>query len=62
MLPLIESFQKPDQVLNSCIGNYYGDIYETQLESARNSNLNKKISQEGLESFRLLPPPQKAKL
>ncbi len=29
-----------DGVLNSAIGNYYGDIYETQLEWAKGSRLN----------------------
>ena len=27
-LNMIESFGHSDNVLNSCIGNYYGDIYE----------------------------------
>lgn len=42
MLPLIESFGMNDNILNSSIGNSYGDIYENQLESAVNSQLNKK--------------------
>ena len=29
MIPLIEAFEIPDEVINSCIGNSYGDIYET---------------------------------
>jgi len=32
MLPLVESFGNNDNILNSCIGNFYGDIYENQLE------------------------------
>ncbi|CAI2360613.1 unnamed protein product [Moneuplotes crassus] len=42
MLPLIESFGHNDNILNSCIGNSYGDILENQLESAVNSDLNRK--------------------
>jgi hypothetical protein len=41
-LNIIESFFHSDNVLNSCIGNQYGDIYEQQLEWAKNSALNKK--------------------
>lgn len=40
-LPLIECFINDDNVLNSCIGNSYGDIYELQLQSAVNSELNR---------------------
>jgi len=32
ILPLVESFGNNDNILNSCIGNSYGDIYENQLE------------------------------
>ena len=41
MVPLIEAWEFPDEVLISAIGNSYGDIYETQMEWARNSRLNK---------------------
>ena len=41
IVSLAESFAVPDHVLCSAIGNSYGDIYETQLEWAKNSRLNK---------------------
>lgn len=41
-LNIIESYFHSDNVLNSCIGNQYGDIYEQQLEWAKNSSMNKK--------------------
>ena len=40
-LNLIEAFATPDELLLSAIGNSYGDIYETHLEWAQNSRLNK---------------------
>lgn len=36
----MESFNHPDESLLSAIGNSYGDIYETHLEWAKDSNLN----------------------
>ena len=30
----------PDEIIQSAIGNSYGDIYETHLEWAKNSRLN----------------------
>ena len=60
MLPLIESFGNNDNILNSCIGNFYGDIFENQLESAMNSDLNKKDMFPGFEKY--LQPFQKAKI
>lgn len=42
ILPLIEWYGINDNILNSTIGNSYGDIYETQLETAVNSELNKR--------------------
>ena len=52
MIPLIESWEIPDEILNSAIGNSYGDIYETQLDWARNSRLNKNPVPKGFEYFR----------
>jgi hypothetical protein len=52
MIPLIESWEIPDEILNSAIGNSYGDIYETQLQWARNSRLNKIAVPKGFEYFR----------
>jgi hypothetical protein len=44
-LNLIESFKINESLLNSAIGNTYGDIYEAQLEWAKNSRLNKEGDQ-----------------
>ena len=41
MIPLVESIYYPDDLMPSVIGNSYGDIYETQMEQAKNSRLNK---------------------
>lgn len=38
---LIESSRIPEENTISAIGNYYGDIYETHLDWAMNSRLNK---------------------
>ena len=43
MIPIVEStFDNLHFSYLSCIGNKYGDIYESQLEWARQSRLNKK--------------------
>ena len=41
VINIIETVDIPDVVLASAIGNSYGDIYETHLEWAKNSKLNK---------------------
>lgn len=41
MIPLIEISPKFDNALLSAIGNKEGDIYETMLETAKGSRLNK---------------------
>ena len=51
MIPLIESWEFPDEILISAIGNSYGDIYETQLEWARNSRLNKTPVPRGFDQY-----------
>jgi len=38
---MIEAISPPDMILQSAIGNSYGDIYETHLDWAKNSKLNK---------------------
>ena len=38
---IIESLKVNDNVLQSAIGNSYGDIYETHIEWAKDSRLNK---------------------
>jgi hypothetical protein len=39
-ISLVESYGVSDTVLNSAIGNSYGDIYETHLRWAKDSKLN----------------------
>lgn len=41
LLPLTESAFNSDLIIPSSIGNFYGDIYEKQLELAMNSQMNK---------------------
>ena len=41
LIPIMESFSVPDEIMPSSIGNSYGDIYEQQLEWAMNSRLNR---------------------
>lgn len=42
MIPLAECMSFVDEVTtDSAIGNKYGDIYETQLQMAKDSKLNK---------------------
>jgi len=40
-ISLVEAFDIPDVVLNSAVGNQYGDIYEEFFNAARNSRLNR---------------------
>eukprot|EP00347_Sterkiella_histriomuscorum_P006528 403352422 len=54
MIPLVEAAKIPDSTLVSAIGNSYGDIYETQLEWARNSRLNKTHTAPGFKEH-ILP-------
>ena len=51
IIPLIESFGVSDSMIVSSIGNSYGDIYETQLEWARNSKLNKNPVAKGFKEY-----------
>lgn len=41
MIPLVEAFGIEDNSMITAIGNSYGDIYESQLDWARKSRLNK---------------------
>ncbi|CDW74570.1 acyl-oxidase family protein [Stylonychia lemnae] len=54
MIPLVESLRIPDSILVSSIGNSYGDIYETQLEWAKGSRLNKSTTIKGFKEL-ILP-------
>ena len=40
MISFVESFPESNEFMPSTIGNAYGDIYEFQFETARNSKLN----------------------
>jgi hypothetical protein len=40
MIPLVEAYGYPDEVVPSAIGNSYGDIYETQLRWAKDTRDN----------------------
>lgn len=40
LIPLVEAKGIHDVQLPSSIGNFYGDIYETQFELAKNSYMN----------------------
>lgn len=51
LIPLIESFGIDDTQIVSSIGNSYGDIYETQLEWAKNSRLNKSPVAKGFDEY-----------
>lgn len=39
-IPLVELMNLPDEILQTAIGNYYGDIYETHFKWAKESRLN----------------------
>ena len=43
MVPFFEGFPKSSSNVPSTIGNFYGDIYEKQFETARNTRLNKAV-------------------
>ena len=40
VIGIIESAEVSDTLLMSAVGNFYGDIYETHFEWAKNSRLN----------------------
>jgi len=64
MVSIMESFNHPDEMLLSAIGNSYGDIYETHLKWAKDSNLNHtKLGDAIPDGFmELMMPVLKAKL
>lgn len=41
MIPLVEYMEFDPSIVTSSIGNHYGDIYETTMDQAMNSELNK---------------------
>ena len=38
---LVDAFDFPDRMLNSCLGRYDGNVYEALYEYAKSSSLNK---------------------
>ena len=40
ILSIVEIYSETDEVIQSAVGNSYGDIYETHLEWAKNSRMN----------------------
>ena len=64
ILSLIESIGLTDNVLNSAIGNSYGDIYETHLKLAKNSRLNQTKAGDAIPDnyIELIMPVLKGKL
>jgi len=63
MIPLVESSYFPDHYMPSVIGNSYGDIYEWQMECAKNSRQNKINSDNIPPHFEeLMAPVLRAKL
>ncbi|XP_062581681.1 peroxisomal acyl-coenzyme A oxidase 1-like [Saccostrea cucullata] len=53
---LVDAFDYPDQVLDSCLGRYDGQVYKALYEYAKNSPLNEK---EVLDSyFKYIKPAQ----
>lgn len=38
---LVDAFDYPDRLLNSCLGRYDGQVYEALYEFAKKSSLNK---------------------
>ena len=63
MIPIVESYDAPDGFWPSVIGNSYGDIYEWQMEAAKNSRINK-INADNIPPYfeELMKPILKAKL
>jgi len=37
---LVDAFDYPDRLLNSCLGRYDGQVYDALYEYARSSSLN----------------------
>ena len=39
-VPLVDAFDFPDSLLNSCLGRYDGNVYPALYEYAKSSSLN----------------------
>jgi len=61
-LSVIESFGLPDHMIQSAIGNSYGDIYETHLKWAKESRLNNTVDNIPEGYLEYITPILKAKL
>ena len=62
MIPLVELSGFSDNLLMSAIGNSYGDIYETHLEWAKDSRMNKTAGNVPEGFHDLIMPMMKGKL
>ena len=62
MIPLVEMNNFSDNYLMSAIGNSYGDIYETHLEWAKDSRMNKTEGNIPAGFHELIMPMLKGKL
>ena len=62
MIPLVEQWKFDDNVLMSAIGNSYGDIYETHLEWAKDSRMNKTPGNKPKNFDKYMMPILKGKL
>ena len=51
MVSLAEGYMIPDEGVPSSIGNAYGDIYETQLEWAQKSRMQKLDAKDGRPAY-----------
>jgi len=50
-VPLVDSFDIPDRVLNSAIGRSDGNVYEALFEAAKKSPLNRQDPIEGYDEY-----------
>ena len=48
---LVDAFDIPDNVLNSTIGRYDGNVYEALVQASCKSSLNRKDPFEGYEQY-----------
>merc|ERR1712137_571965 len=49
---LVDAFEIPDRVLQSAIGRFDGNVYESLFESALKSSLNQSDPFDGIENLR----------
>lgn len=51
MLNLVEGFELNDNIMNSSIGNYDGNVYERTMEWVKSSRLNEKDKLDGFDEY-----------